>query len=287
ARLESLEKPAPRRRLARWGYSGALLAPLLVAGVAFAHLADSSGEVLRQWMDLSSPHVTAPALDTMVRWQRRDPEGVAAGYTNEILSLITDSNQQNSYSWPLYIELRGTTHPGATQASSQSVGATVRMFNRSTGSPWQVGFHSEVGHGRNGLDFGPLVDAHGTSILFNGEVRSYTTNGRTVGANLQCTYTDGSSKPCNRAINIQSTSATTYWQDGIYFDSGSSYTAGNIGVNFGDARFNMGLDLANNSMRLNAGQRIYLERFGTAYMWFNQGTNRIELVRGGSVVASF
>ena len=43
--------------------------------------------------------------------ERRDPEGVGAGYTNEILSLISDSTQQNSYSWPLYIELRGTNHP--------------------------------------------------------------------------------------------------------------------------------------------------------------------------------
>jgi len=49
----------------------------------------------------------------------------------------------------------------------------------------------------------------------------------------------------------------------------------------------MGLDLADNSIRLNGNQKVILEKSGGAYLWYNSSSGRIEIVRGGSVVASF
>ena len=118
-----------------------------------------------------------------MRWDRVDPPGVAAGYTNQILALISEATQTNSYTWPLYIQLNGTNSPSANMNSSQNVGATVRAFNRSTGSPWLTGFHSEVFHGRDGIT-SATVAANGTSILYNGELTTNSAGGVTIGLNL-------------------------------------------------------------------------------------------------------
>ena len=251
-------------------------------GALFGHFADSAGAVLQQFMDYSTPHVTPPPLDTAIRWQRRDAVGAPVGYTNEILSLIAEADQRNSYTWPLYIQLAGTTDPTADQLTSQSVGATVRAFNRSTGSPWLAGYHSELHHGVGSVG-GPAINTRGTSILFNGELISKSANGATIGVNVQ--NTPESTVPGTHAINIQSGSTTAGWQNGLHFDGVG--TAGNIGVNFDTAHYNLGLDLADNSMRLNAGQKIYLEKFNQVYLWYNPQVARIQLIKSGIVVASW
>jgi hypothetical protein len=284
-RIAILEAGQPRRLsrvpLRISALSLAIVA-IFTAGAALAHLADPTGEVLRQFMDFSSPHVTPPPLDTMVRWQRRDRENALLGQTNQIVSLIADANQRNSHTWPLYIQLSGTTDPNATANSSQSVGSTVRAYNRSTGSPWLAGHHSEIFHGLTGLD-GQQVETNGTSILFNGELTARSQHGRTIGLNLQ--NTPQSTASGSEAINIQSGSATAIWQNGIHFEG--TGIAGNIGINFDTAHYNMGLDLANNSVRLNAGQKIILEKFGTIYLWYNPTTLKVELVKGGHPVATW
>src|SRR4051812_48419885 len=142
----------------------------------------SSGSMLTQRMDFSEQAVDPPPLDSGVTWARRDVANVGAGYTNEVLSLISDNAQTNSYSWPLYIELRGTTSPQADINTSQSVGSTVRLFNQSLGSPWMVGFHSEIWHAQD-RDNKPVA-ANGTSIGFNCEVGRKGSTGRTIGVNV-------------------------------------------------------------------------------------------------------
>ncbi len=283
-RVERLEAALAAQATTRWRRipKGAVIALIGIAilggGIAAA---DVSGRVLQQFMDLSKPPVTVPPLDTFVMWGRRDPPA-ELGQTNQILSLIAEANQQNSLTWPLYIQLSGTNHPGATMDSSQSVGATVRAFNRSTGNPWLAGFHSEIFHGRDGLT-GPPVDAHGTSILFNGELTTLTSSGGTVGLNLQ--NTSNSTVRGTHAINIQSGSASAIWQNGIHFEG--TGIAGNIGINFDNAHYNMGIDLSDNSIRMNANQKVVLERNGTIFLWYNLDSGQVELVKGGSVVASW
>lgn len=260
------------------------LAALMIfpTGAAVAHLADSSGANLLQFMDSSTPHASVPPLDTLARWSRRDPAGVSAGYTNELLSLIAEASQKNSYTWPLYVQVNGTNHPGADMNTSQSVGATVRAYNRSTGSPWLAGFHSEIYHGRDGIT-GSNINANGTSILYNAELTNLTSAGTKIGLNIQNTV--ASTAPGTHAINIQSGSTTSTWLNGIHFEG--SKTAGNIGINFDEAQYNMGIELANNSIRMNAGQKLILERYGTVYIWYNPASGQVEVVKGGTVVASW
>jgi hypothetical protein len=236
---------------------------------------------------VSSSTVAFPPLDSFVTWARRDASSDTANHTTEILSLIGEGNKRTSYLWPLYIELRGTSDNGATMKSSQSVGATVRALVRSTGTPWTAGFHSEIAHGNDSLDGPNAIPTNGTSILMNGEMRSYSSGGETIGVNLQCVYTNSHSKNCNHAINIQAGSATTVWQNGLHFDSSGSYITGNVGINFDQAHYKLGLDLADNSLRLNANQKIFLDRSGTVFVWYNSTSGKIEFVRHGSVVASF
>jgi len=197
--------------------------------------------------------------------------------------LIADADQKNSYSWPLYIELRNTNSPDADINSSQGAGALVRASNRSNGSPWLVGFHSEIAHGRDGFDGQIYPGATGTSILFNGELSQYAKGGTTIGLNLQ--NTPRSSYTGLHAINIQSSSSTQNWQNGIHFEGPG--TTGNIGINYDSSHFNMGIDLADNSIRMNANQKFYLEKYSTIYFWYNSSTGKVELVKGGSVVASW
>jgi hypothetical protein len=268
------------------------VAAVLIAGAAAAGsfaagaFVQSSRATLHQDMKYES-EVSLPPLDSVVTWARVDDPNRAMGNTAELLSLIADGSQKNSFLWPLYIELRGTTSGDANMASSQSVGATVRTVVRSTGSPWTVGFHSEIAQGRSTWTDGAPVATKGTSILFNGEMRSFATGGRTIGVNLQCVYTDSTSQRCDTAINIQAGGATTYWQDGIHFESSGNVPAGNIGINFDKSQYKMGLDLADNSVRLNAGQKIFLDKDGAAYIWENPSTHAVEIVRAKVVAARF
>jgi uncharacterized coiled-coil protein SlyX len=265
----------------------AAFAAMLVSTTALAGaFVSMSGSCLQQYMQYESS-VSLPALDSMATWARTDVPGEPVGYTSEVLSLISDASQPNSFAWPLYIELRGTTDPGATITTSQSVGATVRALVRSSGTPWTAGFHSEMAHGRDALTSGTVVPTAGTSILFDGEMRSYSSGGETIGLNLHCVFTDSTSTNCDNGINIQTDTAATFWQNGIHFDSNGNYMNGNIGINFDQSRYNMGLDLANNSMRVNAGQKIILEHFGSVYIWYNPTSSKVEIVRSGVVVGSF
>lgn len=264
------------RRLRRSLAGVAVSAGFLFVGVASA--ITSSGINLTQFMNFSSATVPVPPLDTSVRWARHDPPTLEAGYTNQLLSLISESSQTNSYTWPLYIQLAATDSPSATQLTSQSTGATVRAFQRSTGSPWVSGYHSELFHGLNGLG-GPTVATNGTSILFNGELTRKASTGKTIGLNLQNTI--GSAGQGTHAIQIQP--GPMGWSNGIYFEAGGT---GNIGINYDQASFGMGIDLGNNSLRMNADQKVVLEAFGQVFIRYNSSNGRVEIVKGGSTVVA-
>jgi hypothetical protein len=279
------------RRGASAGRSNKFIANLIGYGVLASTVLCTSSATVSADVDavpkVFSPSVSLPPLDSFVTWGRHDAVGVPAAHTTEVLSLIGEGSDVNSYLWPLYVELRATTSPHATLPSSQSAGVTVRALVRSTGSPWTAGIHSEIAHGRESLESGTVIATNGTSILLNGEMRSYSSAGETIGVNLQCVFTDKYSKNCDHAINIQAGSPTTTWRDGLHFDSSSGYSSGGIGINFDRARYAVGLDLANNSVRMNANQKIMLEEGGNVYLWYNSSTKKVEIVNGGSVVASF
>jgi hypothetical protein len=226
---------------------------------------NSSGE--------STPYI--PPLNSGVTWSRFDPTSSGTA-SNNILSLVEECTQTNSYSSPLFINLNGTNSSSATATTSNESGIAVFSYNRGTGSPWLAGMHSEVHHGWDGVT-NSQVNSHGTSILYNGEMTTTSPYGTEIGLNLQ--NTASSTYSGTHAVQIQGN-----WTNGIHFDSGAS---GNIGINFDTASFAMGMDLGSNSLRMNAGQKIILETYGTIYLWYNPSSSKVELVKGGSVVASW
>jgi hypothetical protein len=284
-RLPVHNAPLGRGTLLKAG-AGALAAAV---GVVLARpavsLAGANNGVTAHTYDDFTPGggtVSLPPLDSAVVWARPDVSGVGAGYTTEILSLLSANTQENSYAWPFYVELRATNHADADQDSSQSSGATVRAFNRSVGSPWLVGFHSEIHHGSD-RDATP-IDAHGTSIGYNTELTRLSQHGTAVGVEIM--NTPHSETWGTHGLEITSTGPASGWGNGIHFSAGDDYVAGNIGINFDQAQYNMGLDLGDNSMRMNAGQSIVLEHFGGVSIKFNPSTGNIEFYKGDSLVHS-
>jgi hypothetical protein len=207
------------------------------------------------------------------------------------MSLISDNSEKNSYA---YVELRGTTHEEADQDTSQSVGSTVKFYNRSVKTPWVVGFHSEAQHGV----FGPAdpkhlpIHAKGVSIGFNCEVIRKTEHGTVIGLNIQ--NTNRSIAFGDSAIKIQSTVGALRpvgefghyncgWDNGILFE-GAGLSAGKVGINFGNSEYETGIDLGDNSIRLNEGQKIFLERSGQVWIEYNASTEHVELHKGPGFV---
>lgn len=281
-RVVSLESTLRGRDVARRrqtkvaiSFLGASLA--LVAGAAIA--VTVGGVNLYSIMDFSATVPTLPSLNTSVRWTRTDPAGVEPGHTNEILSLVAEATQTNSFTWPLFIQLTGTNSPDAKLETSQSTGANVRSFQRSTGSPWMAGYHGELFHGLDSLG-GSTIATNGTSILYNGELTSMTSTGSTIGLNIL--NTKKSAVPGTHAIQIQPGSKG--WNNGIHFGSGAT---GNIGINFDAATYNMGIDLGANSLRLNGNQKIILEKTGQVFLRYNTTNGMVEIVKGGNVVAAW
>jgi hypothetical protein len=88
------------------------------------------------------------------------------------------------------------------------------------------------------------------------------------------------------AINIASAPGSNKgWANGVRFVGGPGL-AGNIGINF-ETEYAMGLDLGPNSMRMNAGEKIFLEHFGTAWLSYNPETSNIDLYKANTLVASW
>jgi hypothetical protein len=282
-RIEQLEKSdeaqknrATKKR--RLTLAFAAVGCLLSAGAGWTM--SSSGLNLTQYMEFSDAPVNSPPLGTGVRWGRFDTPNAGVGGTTQILSMIAEGQETNSFLWPLYIQLSGTNQPNATALTSQSVGAYVRAVQRSSGSPWLAGYHSEIAHGMTSWEGQPTA-TNGTSILYNGEMTTTTDAGTTIGINIQ--NTSHSTHPADDAIRIQP--GPMDWQNGIHFGSGG---LGNIGINFDSASYLMGLDLANNSLRMNADQKIIMDQSGSVFLRFNSSTQRVEVVRNyNQVVASW
>jgi hypothetical protein len=53
------------------------------------------------------------------------------------------------------------------------------------------------------------------------------------------------------------------------------------------ANYNVGIDLGDNSQRINANQQLVLEKFGTARIRFNSSNGNVEIINGYSCTRSF
>jgi len=277
-----------RRGLLATAGVGALAASagFMIAKPAIAH-ANSTVPVYTA-MDFGPGTVSAPPLSTDLVYTRTDPSGVGPGFTNEILSLISENSQINSYSWPLYIQLGVTTATAATQSSSQSCGASVRLFNSSAGSPWAVGFHSELHHG--GRSDGTIHSTNSTSIGYNLELNRAAGGGTAIG--MELLNTSGSTYPGTYGINIDGS-----WSTGIRLGGnpltasptvgGAAPTplAGSTAIKI-EAPYETGLDLGPNHLRLQHGQKIILDSEHQVWLTYNRTSGKVEIHKQGQLAHS-
>lgn len=228
-----------------------------------------------------------PLIDSAVIITRNDPASVTAGRVNTVLGLFSDNSQRNSYAWALYVEVRATTSSSATEASSQSAGVVVRSYNRSTGATWVSTVHSEPHHGED-QNQNSVIAANGTTIGVNCELNRQTTAGSAYGYHVE----NVPRSTANGDAGLQITSSprsgggVNGWTDGIRF-AGTGSGDGNIAINMQQASYAMGIDLAANSLRLAAGQKIYLESTGTTWLSYNPSTHNIELYKNNVLVKSW
>ncbi|HEX6682590.1 MAG TPA: hypothetical protein VF062_07320 [Candidatus Limnocylindrales bacterium] len=290
-RLEKLEaKLAPTESTAvtpatssRRGLLVAAGVGAVAASVGFLHarpaLADSGNPLVTR-MDFSDPPVSPPALDTGVRWARRDPVGVPSHHTNQVLSLISENTQVNSFAWPLYIELRNTTATAATRDTSQSAGATVRLFASSAGSPWATGFHSELQHGLRWSPDGFLPrSTNSLSIGYNMELYRISGGGAAIGVVIL--NSSQSAYPGDSAIRILGR-----WNQGISFPAtGAAEKASGAAIDI-EAHYEQGVRLGPNDMRLDPGRRIILDEEHGVWLTYNRSSMQVEVHRHGKLAQS-
>ena len=198
-----------------------------------------------------------PPLDSSVVWGRGIDS--ADRGTVEVLSIIMDAtgNAVGVYPYPVYVQLT-TAH-----SYGDATGINSTLFH--SGSAWATATHAEA-HQESGNT--------GTTIGSNVEVHKQTgAAGRVIGANVQSSEGD-----CDQGVNIQGE-----WDTALNFDGGSSGTRG-IWL---QGKFEVGLDLGNNHMRMNAGQHICLEDTDSVYLQYNSKNGMIEFWKSGKRVAAW
>jgi hypothetical protein len=220
--------------------------------------------------------VEAPPLNTSVLLTRKISRELNENSTAQLLSLVMENDNTNYplFPWPFYIQLT-TNHD-----EGDAVGSYVRLITSGTG--WSAGHHSEV-----------IQSGSGTNIGMNVEMSKPSGAGRTIGLNLQAEQGYGDVKAAfwgDEAINIQ-TDADSGWDTGIKFNAARM----NTGIEFSDqskgnrgiwlkGRFAVGIDLANNNLRINQGAKLELEETGQITISFNQRLQRIEFKNDSAVL---
>ena len=179
-----------------------------------------------------------PPLDAPVVWSKQHDEDGQHG-THSILALIQNETANESFPWPLYVQLTTSHHQG------DAVGAYVRM--NKTGhvdgpggmkDPWQAAFHTDLGNSK---------DATGCSIGANIEITNPSPDVEAIGVN--CHMVDGHGYA---AVLTQSGP----WDYGLLLQAGSH---GGTGVKVDGNWSHAGIHIENNDLRLGAGARIVFE----------------------------
>jgi hypothetical protein len=262
-----------------------------------------TGDILKQFAGFEAGLDSwghSPPLDSGVTWSRNGLSNV--GQTEQILSLINESRDRNNFPWALYIQNSAAGNP------NHAVGAYIRHYLQDSPGrqgAWGASFHTDLIHVNSGTSIGCNVELYRTNSRtrlqnagFDSIASSYylsgdtllaqngsplsSSSGTAIGVNIQNTV--HSNLQGTHAVNIQSTGVNQVWQNGIHFDGPG---LGNIGINFDSATYNMGIDLQNNSFRMNAGQKIFLEASGQIFIRYNSGTAKVEIVKSGVVVAQW
>ena len=212
---------------------------------------EASGEVLKSHMMRGRPPVEP--LDTMVLWERSD-NNTERPMTHEVLSLIHEEKGNRSFPWTIYSHL----------TTSHVEGDACVMCSRLTklGAGWSSGLHSEV-----------FAHARGVALGVNVEMSNHYTGTESTqiyGLNLLAAHGEA----CDMAIHIHD--GNSHWKKAIGIE-GKGEAAIDIA-----GKYDVGVALHSNSIRLDEGACIELDGTGKVRMRYKAG--RIEFLNGDKCV---
>ena len=266
AESETRDTAAILRRLAALEAEVAALKQAAASGVSGSSAAGTgqappSGEPLRQ-RECFNDHGTAcaivPPLDSPVVWSKQHDEDGQHG-THSVLALIQNETANESFPWPLYVQLTTSHQQG------DAVGSYVRMYKtgRVDGpggmkDPWQAAFHTDLGNSE---------DASGCSIGANIEITNPSAEVEAIGVN--CHMVEGHGYA---AVLTQSGP----WDYGVLLQAGSH---GGTGIKVDGNWSHAGIHIENNDLRLGRGARVVFEGAagGEVALAFNAERQRLEL----------
>jgi len=225
-----------------------------------------------------------PPLSGPVTWTKAaDSPGLNG--TNEILSLIfhATANAPNVIPYPLYVQLT-TASPNGNQ-----VGINSTLFQQGASSnPWAATVHVEP-HQQSGST------SNATLIGVNVETTQETgASGRTIGVNILAVGGN-----CSQAINIQTGAGSaanpamfpaTHASSRASIETGIRFEANAAGGKAGgkaiwiEGKYDLGLDMEDNHIKLNTGARIYLDTNYSYYLRLNPRTLHLEFCHNATVL---
>jgi hypothetical protein len=242
-----------RRRQFLLGGLVSLVAGLFGGRRAAAATPKAAGEPVTTRMRQGEPPVQP--LDTMLLFERGDDNNGKA-ITHEVLSLVHQEKGKNSYPWTMYASLE--TH----HETGDACVVCSRLHKHGPG--WSSGLHSEVFNHHRGVALGVNIEM---SNDYTGAEQTMVT-----GLNIQAV---GGSAPMQNGIQIHD--GGNHFQTAIHLPG-----KGAIGVDM-PGSFGVGLNLHNNSVRLNEGACVELDAKGQIKLRYRN--NRIEFLNGEQCIA--
>jgi hypothetical protein len=211
-----------------------------------------AGEVLWTHARLGAPPVVP--LDTMLLFERAD-DNRGRPATHEVLSLIHEERGTHSYPWTVFASL----------ATHHEVGDACVVCSRlhKHGPGWSAGLHSEVFNHNRAVALGVNIEM---SNDYAGEEAT-----KVIGLNILASL---GPEPCDYAIHIHDNQ--THFETGIGLEG-----AGRKGVDI-SGKYEVGLDMHSNDIRLAEGACIILDGEGQVRMRYNNG--RVEFLNGDRCV---
>jgi len=218
----------------------------------------SSNSRLRTDGDVLKTHVAqgkAPVepLDTVVLWERSD-NSTGRAMTHEILSLQHEERGNGSYPWTIYSHL--TTH----HVEGDACVLYAKMDKKNAG--WSCGLHSEVFCEARAVGLGVNVEM---TNRYNGPEKS-----EMIGVNILALG------PYDCQYGMQIHDNKGHFETSIGLNG-----QGKTGIDFA-GKFDTGIDMHDNNLRLNEGASICLEQTGKVRIRYKSG--RIEILNDGRCV---
>ena len=245
--MNSNAKPAPRRHFLSSGLLSLICGFFGLRAKAVPVLS-TSGTPVSTRMRLGE--VPSQPLDTMLCFERGDDHNGRA-MTHEVLSLVHVEKGKHSYPWTFYSSLE--TH----HESGDACVVCSRLHKHGPG--WSAGLHSEVFNHSRAVALGVNIE------MSNDYLGPEQTT--VIGLNIQAV---GGPSPMQHAIQIHD--GANHFETAIHLAG-----QGTTGIDV-PGKFRTGLNLQDNSLRLNEGACVELD--GKGQIKFRLRNNRIEFLNG-------